>query len=494
MGPNAKKWLLVAGVLFATHGAMAAYYYERYAAGEVREGSAGALTLDLSPQQWIRLSSVRDPAAYLRASLNVAAGEGMTIRVPGTNPPRTEPFSYWGPGAPLVYGWWLRLFGDGMMQPLFWFAAISQLLFGAISVATIALWTRNTAALAATAFFTGCCPPLQEWFYSSNLTSSELVGLVPLAAMMFALSKAFLAFRAAEPAGWKSPCCGAAWAWFAAAGLCIGVHSLIRDSGHVFGWFVAGFLVARALMCDRRRLTLAVASALVMTTTMQAVRFPVERWNQARIGLPVISTSGAMAVWRYGLWLPPSREGIHSFVAGVSGDLPPAAADWFEEDLYAWCVRAGFGFGNALDPEASKRVEERYLTGDPHPAMYSLGQLAKAVAEHPLEAIEFKAKRLPVLWLGAGMWPDLDLNVSAIWCLGGYGLLFAYLVRMHRRREPIPEPIYLYAALIFLVMPLIHFEFRYTFPIWNALVLVPGLMIGASDGTLQTGGTGTNSN
>jgi hypothetical protein len=58
---------------------------------------------------------------------------------------------------------------------------------------------------------------------------------------------------------------------------------------------------------------------------------------------------------------------------------------------------------------------------------------------------------------------------------------------MRRRREPIPEPIYLYAALIVLAMPLIHFEFRYTFPIWNALVLVPALMIGAADGGPQRG-------
>ncbi len=485
MRPTQKKSLLVGGVLLATHLATAAYYYERFAAGDVREGPAGALTLDLSPEQWIRRSCVRDPAAYLRPALNVAAGQGMTVRVPGSNPPRTEPFSYWGPGAPFVFGWWLRLFGDATMQPLFWFAVISQLAFGAISIVTTALWTRNTAALAATAFFTGCCPPLQEWFYSSNLTSSELVGLVPLAAMMFALSKAFLAFRAAAPPTWQSLSSRPALVWFAVAGLCIGVHSLIRDSGHMFAWFVAGFLVFRAMAVDRRRLALAIASALLLTTTAQIARFPIERWNLARLGLPMVSGSGPMAIWRYGLWVPPSREGIHGFVASVSEDLPPAAAAWFEDDLYRWCVRAGFGLGYHLDPESAKRVENHYQAGDPHPALYSLGQLSQAAAAHPLEAIEFKAKRLPVLWLNAGMWPDLDVNVTAVWCLASYALLVAYLITMRRRRLPIPESIYLYAALVFLAMPLIHFEFRYTFPVWNALVLVPGLMIGMNTSAVR---------
>jgi hypothetical protein len=43
----------------------------------------------------------------------------------------------------------------------------------------------------------------------------------------------------------------------------------------------------------------------------------------------------------------------------------------------------------------------------------------------------------------------------------------------------IPEPVYLYALLIIAAMPLIHFEFRYTFPIWNGLILVPGLLLSA---------------
>ena len=94
-----KKWLFVVGVLVATHLASAAYYYERFASGAIREGPAGALTLELTTDEWIRIACSRDPTTYLRAAENVAAGKGMTIRVPRSTPPRIEPFYYWVPGA-----------------------------------------------------------------------------------------------------------------------------------------------------------------------------------------------------------------------------------------------------------------------------------------------------------------------------------------------------------------------------------------------------------
>ncbi len=472
-----KKWLIVIGVLVATHLASAAYYYEAFASGTVREGPAGALTLELKTDEWIRIAFARDPTTYLRAAENVAAGQGMTIRVPGSNPPRIEPFYYWGPGAPFVYGWWLRLFGDGTMRPLFGFAVLSQLASGAIAVATAALWTRSTAALVLTAFFTGCCPPLQNWFYSSNLPSSELVGLLPLSAMTYVLSKAFIAFRAAEAPTWRSASSRPVWLWFAAAGLLIGLHSLVRDSGNVFALFVAAFLVGRAMLVDRRRMALAGAAALVMMTATQAVRFPVERWNQARIGHPIVSSSGAVAIWRYSLWVAPNRQGIHEIIAARIDDPSAAAIDWFERDLYESCIAAGFGFGQSLDPRAAERVESHYRAGRPSAALFSLGQFIQAVICRPAEAIAFKAKRLPVLWLGAGMWPDGAFGFAALWCVGAYGLLIVYIVVQRRRRRRIPEPLYLYFALIVCAMPLIHFEFRYTFPVWNGLVLAPGLLL-----------------
>ncbi|HKD36169.1 MAG TPA: hypothetical protein VKB78_05190, partial [Pirellulales bacterium] len=48
-----RKWLFVGTVLVATHGATAAYYANRYAAGRVALDS-GPLTLDMSRADWAK--------------------------------------------------------------------------------------------------------------------------------------------------------------------------------------------------------------------------------------------------------------------------------------------------------------------------------------------------------------------------------------------------------------------------------------------------------
>jgi hypothetical protein len=476
MQPTWRKTLIVATVFLATHAATAVFYAHRYATGAVRDGLGETLSLEMTPQQWARATAVRDSAAYLRAAVNVAAGKGMTIDVPGAKPPRTELFCYWGPGGPFVLGWWLRLTRGRTMFSLFMFAVVSEAAFGLLALATVALWTRSTVALALTACCTGFCPPLQTYFDGINLTASEVVGLLPLALMVFAMGKAFLAFRAAAPPFWPAVRNWRALAWFAAAGVAIGLHSLVRDSGQVFALFGGMFLIGRGVLFDRKRLVLAIASAAALIVATAVVRWPVQHWNQSRVGRAMVSSSGDVAVWRYGLWMLPDRQGVRSFVASTAIDATPEQVAWWEQDLYDWCVSAGFGMGRHLDAAAADRVEQYYLDAKPWPATYALGQFAMAVLQHPADAIRFKAERLPVLWLGAEKWPDMRIDFTSIWCLGFYLMLGLFVVTQFRRGGYVPEPIYLYLVLIVLASPLIHFEFRYTFPIWNGLVLVPGLL------------------
>ncbi len=477
MNPRRRKFLIVATIFLATHSATACYYAHRFATGAIHDGPAAPLSLEMTPQQWARAIPVRDGAGYLRGAAGVAEGKGPAIRVADANGAHYESFYYWGPGAPFVMGWWLRLMGSRTMFGLFMFAVASQAFFGLAALATVALWTRNTAALAVTAFCGGFCPPLQNYFQGINLTMSEMVGLVPLSVLTFALAKAFLALREA-PAEFSAAL--RSWrtlSWFAVAGLAIGLHSIVRDSGQIFALFVSVVLVGRSLLLDRRRLGLALVSAALVLTMTSAVRWPVKMWNQAQIGQPVVSTSGNIAIWRYGLWMPLDWAGVHSFVLSCAPDASPELASWLEHDLYDWRISAGFSFGRDLDPAAADRVEKYYSDGRPRPALYAMGQFAQAVAAHPAEAIEFKARRLPVLWLDAPPWPDTRWTLTSYWCLGFYGLLAVLIVARVRGGGYLPEPVYLYLALIVCASPLIQFEFRYSLPIWHGLVLVPGLIV-----------------
>jgi hypothetical protein len=231
----------------------------------------------------------------------------------------------------------------------------------------------------------------------------------------------------------------------------IGLHSLVRDSGAAFATFIACFLIGRAVLADRRRTLLAIATAAIVLAGVAAVREPVKLWNQRRISIYTVCTSSQGAIWRYGLWM--------------------------RHDQYDWFQSAGIGFGEYLDPDAATRVEEFYKAGRPLPELYSLRQLAQAVAKRPADALAFKISRLPVLWLGTDRWPKMQWGLVPSWCAGFYLLLPGFVGMRLWRRERIPEPVYLYMLLIVCASPLIHFEFRYTFPIWNTLVLVPGLLL-----------------
>ncbi len=447
-----RPWLLIALVLLAAHGASARWFIMRYT-NRVVITPLGTLTLGLTPDQWAAATAGSDSSCYLRCAKQVAAGNGIVIDVPNSSPPRLGPFFYWGPGAPWVFGGWERLVGAPTMWSFFAFAVVAQLLFGAVALATAALWTRNTLALAAVAVASGVCPPLQDWFYGQHLTSSEIVSLPLWALIFYVLSRGFLAYRvtgaaAAVPRrGWQ------VWPWFALAGLLIGINSLVRDSSEVFAVFVAVFLCGRALLFDRRRLVVVLTSSALLVGATVVVRRPVRRWNEKRVGQKVVATSSEESIWRFGLWV--------------------------KHDLCPWYDQAGLGFGQYLDPDAPARVEQYYHDKRPWPVLYSLQQLWHAVARRPGDALAFKISRLPLLWLDTGPGPGIHCGLAAWWCAACYALLIAYLVVRWRRKQPVPEVLYLYLLLVMAATPLIHFEFRYTFPVWNTLVLVPGLLIGA---------------
>lgn len=446
-----RPWLLIALVLLASHGASARWFIMRYT-NRVVITPLAALTLDLTPDQWAAATAGSDSSCYLRCAKQVAAGNGIVIDVPNSSPPRVGPFFYWGPGAPWVFGWWERLVGAPTMWSFFSFSVLAQLLFGLLALVTAALWTRSTLALAAVAAASGICPPLQDWFYGQHLTSSEIVSLPLWALIFYVLSRGFLAYRATGAAiadrrrGWQ------VWPWFALAGLLIGINSLVRDSSEMFAVFVAAFLFGRALLFDRRRLVVVLTSAALLVGATIVVRRPVRRWNEKRVGQKVVATSSEESIWRFGLWV--------------------------KHDLCPWYEQAGLGFGEYLDPDAPARVEQYYRDKRPWPVFYSLGELLQAIAKRPGAALAFKVSRLPLLWLDTRLGQESGLGLTAWWCLAFYALLAMYCTIRWRRRQPVPEIIYLYLLLVITAMPLIHFEFRYTFPAWNTLVLVPGLLIG----------------
>ena len=134
--------------------------------------------------------------------------------------------------------------------------------------------------------------------------------------------------------------------------------------------------------------------------------------------------------------------------------------------------------GNTSDPDAAKRVENYYIEGKPFPEFYSFKQLVGAVRKRPFAAVAYRLARSPILWLGSQYPFSLArFDLIQAWCLGIYFSLAAFCIVQSRNRRQIPEVLYLFVLLLLCASPLIHSEFRYSFPVWNTLVLTPGLLL-----------------
>jgi hypothetical protein len=471
-----RKWGIVVGVLVVANLLSAKIGYDR-----LNGNTVPGLTIDATLDQWIKASWGMDCSTYLAVAMNVANGKGL-LQDPNAWDPNTHPFDWWGPGTPYVLGKWLRWTHGKTVWSCFLFSALAQFIWGAIAVAIAAQFTNRTWALAVTAILSVGFAPLHESLYSQLLlTSSEIVALVPLGMMFFALTKASLLLIKAES---RLPL---VLMWFAIAGLWIGLASLVRDSLSTFACFIAVFLLIATRLRNLRQIGIAIASGLVIVAVTEAVRYPVKQWNQNRIHNAVVSMSSGGAIWQVGLWSKHSwfeehyRSTDSDHVNLVSkGDAHRwSASGAGRDDLAAqhvadeWFDNCGIGFGDFLDPAAAQRVRTYFDEKKPGGVWYSFSQLVQALWRHPLEALEFKLSRLPVLWLGTHRWPRCELNLNVIWCAAFYGLFLGYAVMRIRARRPIPMSLYLYLAFVVCASPLIHYEFRYTFPVLQMLIILP---------------------
>ena len=143
MGATWQKWLAIGGVLLATHLASAWRYSDRYDRGIVAT-PLGTMSLDLAFDQWSRTAAGADSTVYLEVARNFASGKGVVWQLPNSDPPRSEPFYFWGPGTPVVLGAWLKLAGGQTMRTFFVFSVLCQILFGVMAIGLDFLsWTER---------------------------------------------------------------------------------------------------------------------------------------------------------------------------------------------------------------------------------------------------------------------------------------------------------------------------------------------------------------
>jgi len=393
-------------------------------------------------QTWITAIKGSDSGAYLQAAYNFANGHGLTVCADTTCADGIyRPFIYWGPGTPWIFGMLMKLTGQESMLPFFIFLIVSQAVVAWFAGATVALFTANPWLRGGTVFLAALGIPMKIFYFSPGLTSSENAHLIPFAAFFYFLTKMFCEFWTTQSGSTK-----AVFRSAGLAGFLLGIVSLIRDSNYQFALFLLVAIPLLAFFRDRTRVKLGIKVGLLLLVVAFSVRFPVQRWNKKRVGAAIIASSS-------NLW----REGV-----------------WFKHDEAYWYYEPGFGMAEYLDPSAAADVAKAYhdhTGGD----FYSFRRWLGVIVTNPVRALHFKVQRLPI-FLGTRPWPDSVVYFISVWCAAFYLLLATYLVRAAVRRTWPNEVTYLYMVFLGCCLPIIHFEFRYSFPIWFTLPLVPAFL------------------
>jgi len=426
-----QTWIRLLLLLLVFHSISSLFYYER-----MRNTLPPEFSIDMPVAKWGTELGGGDAGAYLRSGIAVAGGHSVSIYDQG----RYHPFVYWAPGAPWTIGQVLRITQAKTIFPYIVFVAILDFIVGWVVVLTASRYTRNFRVLALTALLTALCFPLRQYYFSTSVTASEQLSALPLALANFFLTGFFIRMSSRTFSTTKT------MATLAAVGASLGIASLIRDSLAMYTPFLAGSLLLMTLVRWRTRWLPITVGLVLLVGATQLVRAPIKIWNKKRVGVATVSSSGSAAIWREGLWT--------------------------QHDIVDWYYTSGIGFGYYLDSATAKKVKNDWAEGKGSP-LNSAITLAGLAAKNPLKALWFKVSRYPVLFMGTLMWPKSELTPTSIWCLLFYATLLVYLVACAIRKVWPIEVTYLFLVFLWLSSWVIHFEFRYSYPIWLGLLLLP---------------------
>lgn len=436
-----KRQLWVLGVFFVcTQVASSIYIYNQFP--EV--GDAQHASLNESISRWIERLGASDAGTYLRVAKTYIETGSLSDFCSGCNPPQFVPFAFWGPGAPYFLSIGLKLFGMGSTHSLFYFFtlcnAISAIFLFLTALHLLKSFWGRLLAIAMIAYI----PPIHGYVTLTLFSSSEFVCMMFFSIFFFAL------FHLMEDLNNENISLKRLLGFAALAGLSMGFILITRESNLLFSYFLIAFILAMAFVFRKYPKKNAALTALVFFLAFQSFVKPVKIWNRKRIGHSVVALSSSGAVWRYGLWS--------------------------KHDAVDWYITTGIGFGHYLDPSAAERVEMAYKEGNGNPRL-SLLELIGAISKRPVDALLFKAKRIPVLWLATGLWPDLSWTWLSSWNFIHYLLLAVFTLVAFRTKGGVDPTFYLYGAFLFLASFLIHSEYRYTLPVWSSLVFIPACLI-----------------
>jgi hypothetical protein len=414
------------------------------------------LNLQSSYEEWGKALNGCDAGEYIRGGMGIADGKGISIKCLECKPATYTPYTFRPPATSMAIALIATIFGKEHVYPYFIFTLILQFLCSVMIILSATRFVKSNWGLFSVGLLSIFCPPITNLHYGLGLFMAEPLSSLFLAIAFYFLGKfwdiakdnqittksiiySVLFAISMALASYSRDIYGAFLVFIC---LVIGVYFLIKSK-----YYFKISKVAIHFLIKQQYFKTTVVFISISLLCLSLIQYPLKHRNKHIIGHRIMATSSGGVIWRDGLWMDHKK------------------AD-------EWCGGCGLGFGHYLNPEIAQRVQEKFVTGQPHATLYSIESFVTLVWRHPIKAFMFKATRYDSLWFGArpkSLFSDLfNTTLPYLWCVMG-SILFLVFLSITRFRF-FPE-LWSFPLFVLMLSPLIHFEHRYSHPFF--LLIVP---------------------
>jgi hypothetical protein len=369
-----------------------------------------------------------DVANYIRAGLGFADGKGVSYK--NTCPERPNmapyvPYYYQSPGAPVLIGTLIKLFGGKEVLPYFFVVLSLHFLSALLTCVLASMFLEGDVYVFGAGLLGLLCLPVLDYVFGFGLFSSE-----PLAAPFVGIA------LIAVSSFWKKLENGTSTfknIFFTAVGFgsALALAAYCRDVYSSFAEFCF-VVLAFVAFAKRGKFKQVLVFVLIAALTLALLEHPWRERNKHYYGQygMTASTYYGYSMW-YDMW------------------------DDYRERA-KWGGDFGIGFANYLEPEKSAEVIAQLNKDPKQGSSYALRSLMGAIHKRPWDALWFKLSLYDHLWFGQARYIHVYL-----WCLLS-SATFVFFLFMTRFRF-IPG-LWLFPLFLLCISPLIDFQSRFAQP------------------------------
>lgn len=411
-------------------------YVKNYA-----QANPASVRLNQSYSQWALALNGTDASNYIKAGLGFAERKGVSIKEISPEHPDAKtyfPYYYQSPGAPIVIGIMIKLFGERQILPYYLLILAIHFISALLTCVLASRFVTGSGYILGAGLLSLLCIPALTFNFGLGLFCGEPLAAFFIVTALISLSFFWTKLEQDSPS-FKYICLTAF-----GFGASLALSAYCRDIYTTFAQFCFLALLLAGLI-KRNKFKQILVFIVISGIVFSAIELPWEKRNQHYFGEFTMtgSTYCGYALWHF-IW-----------------------DDYKKSKL--WASNSGHGLGNYLAPEKSTEVLAKLDQDKKTGSLYAAHCLIEAVTKKPWDALQFKASAYRTLWLGGRKhWQIYG------WCIISIITFFVFLGLTRFRFTP---ALWLFPLFLLCLSPIIHYEHRYSQPFFLFITPVTAMYV-----------------